>query len=218
VNCESAAWAGLMVGVAMAVAPLAPPPPVDVGTVPEAAEVAAVVPIAAPSRWTGLGPVDPPHEVPDPAAPPVRLVASGIGVDAPVVPVGVDPDRALAIPADPSVVGWWQAGARPGSAAGSVVLAGHVDTRVDGPGALFRLASLRPRDAVVVDTPVGTVDYVVDAVRRYPKVALPPEVFATTGRPRLVLITCGGDFDRRTRHYADNVVVYATPVVAEPAR
>jgi len=28
------------------------------------------------------------------------------------------------------------------------------------------------------------------------------------------MITCGGAFDRRTRHYTDNVVVYATP---EPA-
>lgn len=29
---------------------------------------------------------------------------------------------------------------------------------------------------------------------------------------RLVLITCGGPFDRRTRHYRDNVIVYASPV------
>jgi hypothetical protein len=43
-------------------------------------------------------------------------------------------------------------------------------------------------------------------------VALPPEVFAVGGPPRLVLITCGGAFDRRTRNYADNVVVVAEPV------
>jgi hypothetical protein len=42
-------------------------------------------------------------------------------------------------------------------------------------------------------------------------VALPPEVFAVGGPPRLVLITCGGAFDRRTRNYADNVVVFAEP-------
>jgi hypothetical protein len=216
-SCESAAWAGLVVGVAMAVAPLAPPPPVDIGTVPAGVEAPPAVTPAVPPLWTGLGSVDPPHDVPDPSSPPVRLVATAAGVDAPVIPVGVDPDRGLAVPTDPSVVGWWRDGAQPGSLAGSVVLAGHVDTRADGPGALFRLVSLRPRDEVVVGTPAGTVDYVVEAVRRYPKAGLPAEAFATTGRPRLVLITCGGAFDGRTRHYSDNVVVYATPVVADPS-
>ena len=216
-SCESTAWAGFLAGVAMAAAPLAPAPRVDLGTVPVGAPAAAAT-VAALPLWTGLAPLGPPHEMPDPAAPPVRLVAAAIGVDAPVIPVGVDPDRALAVPADPSVVGWWQEGARPGSVVGSVVLAGHVDTRAEGPGALFRLASLRPRDEVAVGTSVGTVDYVVEAVRHYPKAALPAEAFAATGRPRLVLITCGGDFDRRTSHYTDNVVVYATPVAAEPSR
>jgi hypothetical protein len=27
-----------------------------------------------------------------------------------------------------------------------------------------------------------------------------------------VLVTCGGTFDERRRHYSDNVVVYALPV------
>lgn len=40
------------------------------------------------------------------------------------------------------------------------------------------------------------------------------EVFAP-GLPRVVLISCGGTFDRRLRHYADNVVVVAVP---EPSR
>lgn len=40
---------------------------------------------------------------------------------------------------------------------------------------------------------------------------LPPELFTTTGAPRLVLITCGGPFDLATRTYLDNIVVFATP-------
>ena len=44
-----------------------------------------------------------------------------------VVPV-LAPGGALDVPADPQVIGWWSAGPRPGSAAGTVVLAGHVDT------------------------------------------------------------------------------------------
>ena len=197
----------------MALAPLVPASPAQptgIGIVPAGADVATTA-TAAPALGTGLVAARP-----SAGAPPVRLVAAAIGVDAPVTASGVDGDRALQVPADPAVIGWWQGGAQPGSAAGSVVLAGHVDTRADGPGALFRLAWLRPGDRVVVGTPNGTIDYVVAAVRRYPKAGLPAEVFATTGRPRLVLITCGGDFDRRSRHYAENVVVYAIPVATEP--
>ncbi len=46
----------------------------------------------------------------------------------------------------------------------------------------------------------------------YPKNALPAsEVFDQDTTSRLVLITCGGTFDWATRHYSDNVVVYALP-------
>jgi Sortase domain len=218
-----AAWAALLVGAAMAVAPLVPGPPlppVDVGSVPAPDSPGG----GAFPAWTGLVPAVPPSAggapagEPPVAAPPVRLHLAAIGVDAPVTPVDVDPDGALAIPADPAVVGWWRGGAEPGAPAGSVVLAGHVDTWSAGPGALFRLARLRPQDRVVVDTSAGPVGYVVDGVRQYPKTRLPAEAFATTGRPRLVLITCGGEFDARSRHYADNVVVYATPADPEASR
>lgn len=46
-----------------------------------------------------------------------------------------------------------------------------------------------------------------------PKSALPVEdLFSRAGTDRLVLITCGGEFDRTTGRYADNVVAIATPV------
>jgi hypothetical protein len=35
--------------------------------------------------------------------------------------------------------------------------------------------------------------------------------FARDGPPRLALVTCGGPFDERTRHYRDNVVITAEP-------
>jgi hypothetical protein len=36
-------------------------------------------------------------------------------------------------------------------------------------------------------------------------------VFATDGRRRLVLVTCGGAVDEATGHDSDNVVVTAVP-------
>jgi hypothetical protein len=53
----------------------------------------------------------------------------------------------------------------------------------------------------------------VVARERYSKTRIPlDKYFARDGAPRLTLITCGGPFDSRTRHYRDNIVVTAEPV------
>jgi hypothetical protein len=144
---------------------------------------------------------------------PARILAPTVGIDAAIVGVGVLPDGLLDVPPDPKVIGWWRDGARPGDAAGGVVLDGHVDSAALGVGWFARLRELAVGDAVEVrGEGGGSRRYVVDARREYPKAALPAaEVFAQTGAERLVLITCGGAFDAATRHYADNIVVYATP-------
>lgn len=142
---------------------------------------------------------------------PERLAIPRLGVNAPVVPVGVAADRSLGVPDDPAVLGWWSGGASPGGRVGSVVVDGHVDSRTRGRGALFHLRTLVPGDLVTVTGQGRSQRYVVIARRVYPKSALPAETFDQRVGARLVLITCGGTFDRRTRHYADNVVVFARP-------
>jgi hypothetical protein len=60
---------------------------------------------------------------------------------------------------------------------------------------------------------VAGFSFAVVARERYAKTAIPLEkYFARDGAVRLTLITCGGRFDPKTRHYQDNVVVTATPV------
>lgn len=143
--------------------------------------------------------------------PPAYLTVAAIGLRAVVLPVQ-SRDGSLAVPDDPSQVGWWDAGAAPGSPAGSVVLDGHVDTTA-GPGALFRLTQLKPGDTIsLTTTGQQRLTYAVTGRRIIRKAAgLPGDLFATTGAPRLVLITCGGPFNRRTHSYQDNIVVFATP-------
>lgn len=143
---------------------------------------------------------------------PARLRIPAIGVNAPVVPVGVAADGTLGIPASPAVVGWWAGGSSPGQTSGATVLVGHVDSAARGPGALFRLQQVRPGSAVTVTTDGRTWRYVVRAVRDYDKARLPAAaVFGQRVTPRLVIITCGGPFDAATGHYLDNIVVYAVP-------
>ena len=147
---------------------------------------------------------------PQPA--PVTLALPRPGVRADVLPV-VTTDGVLGVPADPADVGWWTGSARPGAPAGSVVIDGHVDSAVNGLGALAVLADVRTDDVVTVTNQAGTTyTYRIYARQVYSKhQPLPAALFATAGPARLVLITCGGRFDEATRSYDFNVVVLASP-------
>jgi hypothetical protein len=53
----------------------------------------------------------------------------------------------------------------------------------------------------------------VIAREEFPKTTIPlAAIFAQAGAPRLVLATCGGQFDEQTKSYRDNIVVTATPM------
>jgi sortase family protein len=143
---------------------------------------------------------------------PVSLAIPALRVTATVVPV-VNTGGVLGVPDDPTQVGWWSSSALAGSRSGTTVIDGHVDSAATGPGALFRIASLRTADRIVVTTATGDRrSYAVSGLRVYPKTAgLPADIFALTGAPRLVLISCGGPFDRPAGSYLDNIVVFAVP-------
>jgi hypothetical protein len=153
-----------------------------------------------------------PLRVPFAGSVPVRLELPARGTDAPVVPVSTGPDGGLAVPEAPRTVGWWEPGALAGSGAGTVVVAGHVDSRLAGIGVLAVLPQLTVGEPVVLrDADGRAVTYRVVARREFVKAALPPDTFARSGPPRLVLVTCGGRFDPAARSYEDNIVVYAEP-------
>lgn len=145
------------------------------------------------------------------AAVPVRVVIPAIGVDAPVVPLGLEPTGALEAPAGVAETGWWADGPEPGEA-GPAVVAGHVDSQA-GPAVFYRLGELRPGDRVEITRADGSqVAFVVERLAQHPKADFPTEaVYGDTAGPALRLITCGGAFDRSTGHYVDNVIVYAAP-------
>lgn len=107
------------------------------------------------------------------------------------------------------VVGWYT-GAPPPGEPGPAVLAGHVDSR-SGPAVFFRLRDLTPGDPIEIERGDGTrVTFVVTRTERHPKDAFPTEeVYGGSDVPVLRLITCGGEFDARSRHYRDNVIVFA---------
>jgi sortase (surface protein transpeptidase) len=56
-----------------------------------------------------------------------------------------------------------------------------------------------------------TFTYRVVSVARYAKSRLPTSIYSSAGRPRLVLVTCGGPFVPATGRYRDTIVVTAVP-------
>ncbi|MEP6853396.1 MAG: class F sortase [bacterium] len=144
---------------------------------------------------------------------PIRIRIASIDVAAPVDAVGVDRTGDMAIPDNVERVGWYRWGPRPGSGQGSIVLAGHVDSAVQGLGAMFRLRQISRGSSITVTTTSGrNWHYRVVALEEFPKTTIPlDKIFSRTGAPRLTVITCGGQFDASTRSYDDNIVVTGVP-------
>ncbi|WP_354699889.1 hypothetical protein DSM112329_00147 [Paraconexibacter sp. AEG42_29] len=148
------------------------------------------------------------------AVTPTRVSVARLGVSAPVAAVDIDmATGALDVPKNIQRVGWWRDGAAPGSTAGTVLLAGHVDSARDGGGAFYALKGARPGDVVKVTSDDGrTRSYRVTSRKSVRKNALPASIFTRKGPKRLVLVTCGGPFLQDVGHYRDNVIVTARPV------
>lgn len=147
-----------------------------------------------------------------PAAIPERLRIPELDIAAPIVAVGVEDDGEMEVPEDVGDVGWYRHGPAPGEP-GAAVIAGHVDSREQGRGAFFDLRRLEVGSRVeVTDSDGNTQRFDVVARRTYDKATLPAdELFSREGSSQLVLITCGGDFDRDAGSYRENVVIYAQP-------
>lgn len=150
-------------------------------------------------------------------ATPVALEVPGLGLAVAVRPTGATASGAMQLPADPAIVGWYRYGPAPGRS-GSVVLAGHVDSRRFGVGPLARLSGVEAGDRVLVDLSSGTRRaYRVDSIERFDRRALPGEVFARTGAERLRIVTCTGPYNAAAGGYQQNLVVTALPDATEPA-
>ncbi|MEW2608664.1 class F sortase [Streptomyces sp. NPDC047880] len=141
---------------------------------------------------------------------PVRLLIPAIGVDTPVIRLGLAADGTVQVPpvTDHDRAGWYRHSPAPGETGPSVLL-GHVTVGPYGDGVFRHLARLHRDDRIVARLENGTAaEFAVTAVRTVPKTDFPADdVYGNVGRPELRLITCGGA--RYGDGYTDNVIVFA---------
>jgi sortase family protein len=155
------------------------------------------------------------------------------GVHARITAHGLNADRTLFVPADPTEVAWASDDAAPGSDRGTAILVSHVNYVVRGrtvAGAFADLAEYG-RHAIGQIITVTLRDgrplrYRIVSSREYSKDALAAnpglrralyDQKRAFGRGeqrsgRLLLVSCGGAFDPDTGEYEDNVFVFALPV------
>ncbi|MGW6569769.1 class F sortase [Streptomyces sp. NPDC054975] len=153
---------------------------------------------------------------PQPPPPPLArsratsLAIPAITIEAPITGLNLDRAGQLGTPPvdNPRIVGWYEGGPAPGER-GTAIVVGHRDTRT-GPAIFLNLNSLTPGNTVRVARADGKVAvFTVDKVRTYTKEEFPDrEVYGSTGRPELRLLTCGGPFDTK-KGYTSNIVVFA---------
>jgi Sortase domain len=199
------------------------PKPAKAGLLRTASLVAATEPARqqpSPSRPRPLGATHP-GAVSEIRGAGATLVIPALGVHAPIVATGAI-NGSMTIPADIHTVGWYDGSDSTGGTtisgstpwpgqSGVSLLAGHIDWAGEGPGALYYIGQLVVGDLIEVIGSNRETTYwrVSQPPITISKAALPADLFSNRGPPELALVTCGGPFDAATRHYLDNVIVWA---------
>ena len=141
---------------------------------------------------------------------PVRLTIPRIGVDAAIESVGLTPEGAMGVPADPANAAWFSAGPRP-SEEGSAVIAGHYGWKDGLPAVFDNLSSLQKGDKIYIEDENGAlIAFVVRELRSYGAYEDASEVFGSIdGKAHLNLVTCEGVWNNVSKSYAKRLVIFA---------
>jgi Sortase domain len=145
---------------------------------------------------------------------PVRLRIASIGLDSPLMKLGLQSDGTMQVPPSGFPAGWYTGSPTPGEV-GPAIIAGHIDW--NGPGVFYNLHKLKPGNQIVITRKDGSsAVFRVTRVAEFPKSQFPTNlVYGNIDHPGLRLITCGGTFNRQSGHYEDNIVAFADLVQSQ---
>lgn len=158
--------------------------------------------------------------------PPARRAASALVAQAPLTAtfpsgravsisaVDTTPVGLLDVPDDIGVAGWWRGGSRLGDPFGSILVAAHVDSRVQGLGPFAELLSVRPGARVLLESTGLRQAFSVRSRALVPQGSLDDDswIFDGSGALRLTLVTCAPPYDASRGGYQNLAVVTAVPL------
>ncbi len=213
------AAAALLLSSCAPAGPTPPQPPAAVsspaaaaGTASAPAPPATTAPAASPEAAAPAVPVRPATlQAAAPQEPaPTSLTVAGTSIDMPVVPGGVSDEGAMEIPDAFDRAAWYRYGPAPGAAAGTAVIAGHIDTKSDN-APFSQLKSLAPGTVIQVGRDgAPALNYRVVNVELMAKDSFDGDaLFRRSGPHELKVVTCGGRWLDERMDYSDNVIVTA---------
>ncbi|MDX3071632.1 class F sortase [Streptomyces sp. MI02-7b] len=168
---------------------------------------AASAALAGSAGGAGSGIKAPP---PLPPAQPTRVRIPSIGVDAPLMNVGLDKDGVIETPPpeEKNEAAWYKDSVSPG-ARGASVIVGHVDN-MSGPAVFYSLGALKKGSTIEVARDDGTTAvFTIFGIEVFNRTGFPAHrVYGDTKDPELRVITCGGTYSSASG-YSGNVVVFA---------
>jgi len=146
---------------------------------------------------------------------PVSIFVPEADIDAPIETTEIINGQMIS-PSGPWVVGWYRESGRLGEA-NNIVMAGHLDYWGVGRAVFYHLGSLGKGDGIqVLGADNSMHAYEVEWKRKIDAADAAnggiQEIVGKTDEERLTLITCGGDYDRKTQEYKERTVVRAKPL------
>ena len=141
---------------------------------------------------------------------PKKIIIQKIGVDAYVQKVGIDQDKKIAVPNNVHLAAWFTESVRPGEN-GLSIIDGHVSGRKTE-GVFKNLKSLQKGDTFILERGNGTkLTFKVFETRTVPEGEAAAILFSQNPKvlSQLNLITCGGEFNKKSQQYSDRVIISA---------
>lgn len=118
----------------------------------------------------------------------MRMIIDALGIDAPVITLGLDANAIPQVPYSGYQVGWYNFSSYPGGAS-NAVFSGHVTWY--GAAVFYSLTQLAPGSTVKIATSDGRV-FIYEVFRNVIVDPNDVSVMLPTGEPTLTMITCGG--------------------------
>lgn len=139
---------------------------------------------------------------------PKRIIISSLSLDGYVQNVGIDQNKAVAVPNNIHIAGWFTESVRPGEK-GLSIIDGHVDGQKSD-GIFSGLASIKPGALVGIEYGNGSKkEFRVMRVEEVDEAKAASVLFSQSPKStnQLNLITCSGNFNKGTKRYEKRVVV-----------
>ncbi len=146
---------------------------------------------------------------------PRKITLPSINSSGCIIRVGIDQDNAIAVPGNIHLAGWYTNSPLPGKK-GVSIIDGHVSGKYN-PGIFKKLKQLRTGDQYKIEFgDKSTKTFQVVSVKEYTPDETTKKMYeqSTSIERQLNLITCGGQFDKKSNQYEKRILVTSKLVTA----